>query len=91
MKRTANCLAAAATVFLLGGCLGDRAADRTLTIYQLQATDTYGGQFQIDVSQLPPDAVESRVDENGQGVPVTTLTIDQRYPIRIVLVPAANP
>lgn len=57
----------------------------------MQSTDTYNGQFQIDASQLPSDAIETRVDSGGQGVPVTSLTIDYRYPIRVVLVPAKQP
>ena len=88
MSRIAICLSVALVAFVLGGCLGDRAADRTFTIYQLQSTETYSGQFQIDASGLPADAIESRVDTSDQGVPVTRLTINQRYPIRIVLVPA---
>jgi len=42
MARTPICLATAVVALSLGGCLGDRAADRTLTIYQLQSTDTNG-------------------------------------------------
>jgi len=73
------------------GCFGDRAADRALTIYQIQSTETYSGQFQIDTSQLPPDAIKTRVASGSQGAPVSSLTIDQRYPIRVVLVPAKQP
>ena len=90
MARTVICLATAVLALSMGGCLGDRAADRTLTIYQMQATGTYTGQFQIDVSQLPADAIKTRVDSGGPGVPVTTLTIDQRCPIRVVLVPVTE-
>lgn len=90
MARTGICLASAAVALSMAGCIGDRAADRTLTIHQMQSTDTYSGQFQIDASQLPPGAIKTRVDTGSQGVPVTTLTIDQRYPIRIVLVPATD-
>jgi len=91
MARTPICLATLVVALSAGGCLGDRAADRTLTIYQMQSTDTYIGQFQIDASQLPPGAIKTRVDTGSQGVPVTSLTIDQRYPIRVVLVPAKQP
>jgi hypothetical protein len=90
MARASICVATVVIAFSTGGCLGDRAADRTLTIYQMQSTNTYHGQFQIDVSQLPPDAIKTRVDTDTQGVPVTSLTIDQRYPIRVVLVPATE-
>ncbi len=91
MTRTAICLATVVVALLVSSCIGDRAADRTLTIYQMQSTGTYTGQFQIDTSQLPPDAIETRVDDSSQGVPVTTLTIDYRYPIQVVLVPAKQP
>jgi hypothetical protein len=91
MARILICFAAAIAALSAAGCLGDRAADRTLTIYQLQSTETYTGQFQIDTSQLPPGAVEMRVDDDSEGVPVTSLTIDQQYPIRVVLVPATQP
>ncbi len=90
MTRTTICLATAVVALSLGGCIGDRAADRTLTIHQMQATGTYIGQFQIDVSQLPPDAIEGRIDSGQQGDPLTKLTINYRYPIRIVLVPATE-
>ena len=90
MARTPICIATIVVALCTGGCLGDRAADRTFRIYQLQSADTYIGQFQIDASQLPPGAVKTRVDSGGQGVPVTSLTIDQRYPIRVVLVPATD-
>jgi hypothetical protein len=69
------------------GCLGDRAADRTLTIHQVQSTDTDTGQFKIDTSQLPSDAVISRSIRGGEGRPVTSLEIDQKYDIRVMLVP----
>lgn len=91
MTRVTICLATIVVALSTGGCLGDRAADRSLTIYQMQSTGTYNGQFQIDASQLPPDAIKTRVDRGGQGTPVTTLTIDQRYPIRVVLVPVKQP
>ena len=90
MARSFICLVTTAIAVSVVGCLGDRAADRTLKIYQLQSTDTYSGQFQIDVSQLPPDAITKRADSGGEGIPVTSLTIDQEYPIRVVLMPADN-
>lgn len=87
-------IAVAVCVLLLAssvaGCLGDHAADRTLTIYQIQRTDTYTGPFQIDVSQLPPDAIEERTDTGGEGIPETSLTINSKYPIRVVLVPVGT-
>jgi hypothetical protein len=90
MRRTTIGLATVMTALLMGGC-GDRAADRTLTIYQIQSTKTYTGQFQIDTSQLPSGAVKTRVDTGGQGDPVSSITIDQNCPIRIVLVPVKQP
>ena len=94
MARTSICLATAAiavsmvVALSMGGC--SRAADRTLKIYQLQSDDTYIGQFHIDVSQLPPGAIKERVDSGGKGLPVTSLTIDMKYPIRILLVSATD-
>jgi hypothetical protein len=85
-------LAGAMAVLSMGGCFfGDRAADRTLEIYQVQDRTSYTGQFQIDASRLPPGAIESRVDSGDQGDPVTSLTIACRYPVRVLLVPATQP
>ncbi len=72
------------------GCLGDRAADRTLTIHQMQTTDTASGQFQIDTTQLPADAIDNRDDHGGEGAPVTSLEINQKYRIRVLLVPVPD-
>jgi hypothetical protein len=84
-------LLATALVPTLGGCLiGTPAADRTVQIRQLQSTGTYAGQFKIDVSQLPPDAVEARVEHSRTG-PKTFLKVKQRYPVRVVLVPVTQP
>jgi len=90
MRHALAYLVTAVIALSMAGCIGDRAADRTLTIYQMESTDTYTGQFQIDTSQLPPDAIKARVDSGREGVPVTKLIIDQRYPIRVVLVPATD-
>ena len=92
MARATICLATVVVALSMSGCIhGDAAADRTLTIYQFQSTDAHIGQFQIDASQLPPDAIETRVDSGSQGAPVTSLTINMKYPIRVVLVPAKQP
>jgi hypothetical protein len=91
MARITKLLAVPLVALAMGGCLGDRAADRTLTIYQMQSTDTYVGQFEIDASQLPPDAIKARTDVGGKGAPITTLTLDQRYSVRVVLVPVKRP
>lgn len=72
------------------GCIGDRAADRTLTIYQMQSTKTPSGQFEIDTSQLPADAIKSREDSGGEGMPVSQLEIDYKYRVRVVLVPVED-
>ena len=91
MPRTLRLLPIVAIVLSTAGCfLGDRAADRTLEIYQIQDMQIYGGAFQIDVSRLPPDAIESRVDRGGDDAPVTSLVIRQDYPVRIMLVPATT-
>lgn len=88
MARFLRMFGATATVLSIVGCTGDRVADRTLKIHQVQSTETYGGQFQIDASQLPPDAIERSDQSGGEGSPVTSLTLRQDYPIRVVLVPA---
>jgi hypothetical protein len=88
MTRPLMRVAALFVAFLLGGCfLGDRAADRTLTIYQFQSTRTYTGQFRVDASQLPRGAVKTEIVNRREGTPVTRLKIDQDCPIQIVLVP----
>jgi hypothetical protein len=73
------------------GCIGDRVADRTLEIYQVQSISANTGQFEIDVSQLPADAIKSKTTHGGEGTPVTKITIDEKYPIRVVLVPVTKP
>ena len=91
MARISICLAIAVVALSMlvalsmSGC--SVADDRTLKIYQFQSTDTYSGQFQIDTSQLPPDAIKNWVDSGSKGALVTSLTIDQKYSIRVVLVP----
>jgi hypothetical protein len=80
-------LLAAALAPTLSGCLiGTPAADRTVQIRQLQSTGTYAGQFEIDVSQLPPDAVEAHVEHSRTG-PRTVLKVRQRYPVKVVTTP----
>ncbi len=92
MNRAFKFFLLAPLAFSAEGCyLGDRAADRTLTIYQMQTTQTYIGPFQIDASRLPPDAIESRVDRGTEGDPVTSITLKQDYPVKILLVPATQP
>ena len=82
-------LVTAAVAYSMGAC--SRAADRTLEIHQVQRFDTYTGQFQIDASQLPPDAIEKRVDSGNEGAPVTSLTIGSMYAVRVMLVPVSQP
>lgn len=65
------------------GC--SKAADRTLSIYQFQSTETYDGQFKIDTSGLPSDAIESTVDTGGPGDPVKRITLKMDYEFEIVL------
>jgi hypothetical protein len=86
MARTFNGLSAAMLALSFGCCLADRAAERTVEIHQLQ-TMSNTGQFEIDVSQLPADAIQSQTTTGGAGAPVTSLTIDSKYRIRVVLVP----
>jgi len=92
MIRAFKHLPLVAVAFSAAGCIhGDRAADRILTIYQMQDMRTDTGSFQIDASRLPPDAIESRVDRGSNGDPVTSITLKQDYPVKIMLVPATQP
>jgi hypothetical protein len=70
------------------GC--SKAADRTITIYQFQSTETYDGQFRLDTSELPNDAIESINDTGGPGDPVKRVTLNMDYEFEIVLRLAAN-
>lgn len=67
----------------VSGC--SKAADRTLTIYQFQNSETYVGQFKIDTSGLPADAIRSNVDTGGPGDPAKRITLESDYEIEIVL------
>jgi hypothetical protein len=70
----------ASTIF---GC--DKAGDRTLSIYQLQSAKTYNGQFKLNTSELPTDAIESTVDTSGSGDPVKRITLNMHYEFEVVL------
>ena len=85
-KRSANL--AMLPVLLTTGCPLDRAADRTLTIYQYQTTGSGTGPFTVDTSRLPADAVQRRIDDANS---VETITVNQNYPVRVLLVPATQP
>lgn len=74
-----GCIAAST----FSGC--SKAADRTLSIFQFQSTETYDGQFKLDTSELPPDAIESTVDTGGPGDPVNRITLNMDYEFEIVL------
>ncbi len=76
----AGCLV---TVTVVSGC--SEAADRTLTIHQFQSTKTYPGQFRVDTSELPSNAIESRSDSGGPGHPLTRIKIKMDYEIEVVL------
>lgn len=77
-------LSAAITI---SGC--SKAADRTFTLYQYQASDTYLGQFRIDLSQLPSDAIKKRTDTGKPGTPETRIELKQQYAIDVILQVAA--
>ncbi len=74
-----GCIAAST----VAGC--SKAADRTLTIYQFQSVETYDGQFKLDTSGLPSDAVKSTVDTGGPGDPVKRITLNMDYEFEIVI------
>ena len=74
-----GCIAAST----VSGC--SKAADRTFTIYQVQSTETYDGQFKFDISGLPDDAIESTDTTGGPGDPVKRVTLNMDYEFEIVL------
>ncbi len=79
----AGCLVTA-TAF--SGC--SQPADRTLTIHQLQSTETYPGKFLVDTSELPGNAIESRSDvqvAGERGKPSTQINLNPKYEIEVVL------
>ena len=67
----------------VSGC--SEIANRTLTFYQFQSTETYDGQFKLDTSGLPSDAIESTVDTGSPGGPVKRITLNSNYEFEIVL------
>jgi hypothetical protein len=85
---------AASSILLMftSGCfLGDRAADRTVELRQVQGSSSYMGPFLVDASRLPADAVQRVDGVDHWGNPVTSLTISEKYPVQIVLMPATQP
>lgn len=74
-----GCIAA----LTVSGC--SKAADRTLSIYQFQSTKTYDGQFKLDTSELPTDAIDSTVGAGGPGDPVKRITLNMDYEFEVVL------
>jgi hypothetical protein len=81
---TALALGLMAALVTVSGC--SEAARRTLTLFQFQSSqNTYTGPFRIDVSQLPPEAVQSRTETGGPGKPETRLTLNMDYEVEIVL------
>jgi hypothetical protein len=70
-------------LLVVSGC--GKADDRTLTVYQFQSTKTYTGQFLIDTSELPPDAIDKRTDSGKQYTPETRLDLNMDYELEIVL------
>ena len=89
MTRTSLSLAIAfafgclVTATAFSGC--SKAADRTLTIFQFQSTKTHVGQFRIDTSSLPENAIETKTDTGGPGGPVTRITLNSDFEIEVVL------
>jgi hypothetical protein len=69
----------------VAGC--SKAADRTLTLTQFQSTSTAGGQFRIDTTALPADAIEKRTDTGGPGSPKTVIQLKIDYAVEVVLRP----
>ena len=67
----------------MSGC--SRAADRTLTIFQFQSTETYGGKFRVDTSELPSSAIEAIHETGGPGDPLTRIELNMDHEIEVVL------
>ena len=49
------------------------------------SAETYDGQFKLDTSELPSDAIESTVDTGGPGGPVKRIKLNMDYEFEIVL------
>ncbi len=71
------------TATAFSGC--SKAADRTLTVFQIQSSKTHLGQFRIDTSSLPENAIETRTDSASPGDPVTRITLNSDLEIELVL------
>jgi hypothetical protein len=65
---------------------GGRAA-RTAVIVQMKSSDSDTAPIPLDVSQLPPDAVQQPPHTNGTG---SMVLIKPGYPVKVLVVPA-NP
>jgi len=79
----AGCLVTSA---VFSGC--SEAAYRTLTIHQLQSTDTYDGEFLVDTSELPDNAIEYESDNQNAGKPEkpsTRIHLNAKYEVEVVL------
>ena len=79
----------------LSGCgCGDTVAARKLVLTEHRGVSSGDdwGPFIIDTSQLPPDAISKRVEKKDVcGGPITELLIFPNRPIKIVLMPTAQP
>jgi hypothetical protein len=70
----------------ISGCFfGDRAADRTLSVHQYMQSRNVG-PFIVDSSSMPVDAVRTIRDGSD-----TSLEIQGKYPVKIMIVPASQP
>lgn len=67
----------------LSGC--SKPADRTLTIYQLQSTETYNGPFKLNTSELPSDAIESIEETGDPNGSFSRITLSMDYNFEVVL------
>lgn len=67
----------------LSGC--SKPADRTLTIYQVQSTETYNGQFKLNTSELPSDAIESIEEIGDPNGSFSRITLNMDYKFEVVL------
>lgn len=78
------------SLFVAGCGCGDLATMQQVRITAIAGTSS--APMVIDVSQLPPGAIDRRAERTDScGNPITELTITQSFPIKVVLVPLMTP
>lgn len=72
----------------VSGC--SKAADRTVTIRQLQHRGLHDSQFRIVTSELAEDAIKERTDSGPSGAPKTMIELSMHHEYEIVIRPRSN-